>query len=382
MPSAPSPADWDLQPSVTYLNHGSFGPSPRVVNEERMRLAAELEANPMEFFVRRQEPLLVEATRSLAGFVGCDEHHLVIVDNATVGMNIVAANYPLAAGDEVLLTNHEYGAVHRTWERACRRAGANLAVVEIPFPSRDNQAIADTITAAFTPRTRMLVVSHISSGTATIFPAAEICAEARRRGIATCIDGPHAIAQIPLDIAALDCDYYTASCHKWLCGPFGTGFLYARSPEDPPLEPLVQSWGRLAPAKPEAWQQEFWWSGTRDLSAYLALPTAIEFMRNAGLKDFREASHELAMYARERICQAIGRRPFLSERDDWFGSMVPLPLTDCDPDQLRTDLHEQHNIEVHAYRWQDRPIIRVSCHWYNDQSQIDLLGEALEKLID
>jgi len=381
MSTAPGSDDWDLQPDITYLNHGSFGPSPRVVNNERTRLAAELEANPMAFFVRRQESKLVEAARDLAKFVGCDEEHLVVVDNATVGMNVVAASFPLAIGDEVLLTNHEYGAAIRTWERACRRAGASLTTVDIPFPPEEDAAIVDRILKACTPRTRLIVVSHISSATATIFPVAELCAEARRCDIRTCIDGPHAIAQIPLDISTLDCDYYTASCHKWLCGPFGTGFLYVRTPRDPRIEPLVQSWGRLLPAEPEDWRQEFWWSGTRDLSAYLALPTAIEFMDSAGLDEFRKQSHELAIYARDRVCQATGQPPFLPDRDDWFGSMVPMPLPACDTYALQRELAEQFKIETPMYVWNDQPIIRVSCHWYNDRQQIDRLAEALVNLL-
>ena len=135
------------------------------------------------------------------------------------------------------------------------------------------------------------------------------------------------------------------------------------------------------PAVPENWREEFWWSGTRDLSAYLAVPSAIEFMQTAGLDAFREQTHALALYARQRICRATGVPPFLPDRDDWFGSMVAMPLPDCDTDRLRTELSQQHKIEVHTYRWQDQPIVRVSCHWYNDRGQIDYLAEALEKLL-
>ncbi|MCG8586567.1 MAG: aminotransferase class V-fold PLP-dependent enzyme [Pirellulales bacterium] len=372
---------WDIPSGLTYLNHGSYGLSPRVVQEHRARLSAELGQNPMAFFGRRQETLLQKATSVLAEFIGCREENLVMLDNATTGMNVVATNIPLSAGDEVLITNHAYGAVVRTWQRACQGADAMLVTASVPFPPESDDQVIESIASSITSRTRILVVSHVSSMTATILPVAGICAEAERRGIATCIDGPHAPAHVPLDVSSIGCDYYVASCHKWLCAPLGTGFLYAREPAEPPLEPLVMSWGRVQPAVPEIWREEFWWSGTRDLAAYLTVPTAIEFMRSHGLADFRKLTHDLAMYACERVSRVTQCEPFLPERDDWFGSMMPLPLPDCDTATLMHTLAATHSIEVPAYRWEGRPILRVSCHLYNDREQIDRLANAMSELL-
>jgi isopenicillin-N epimerase len=374
-------SEWQIKPGLTYLNHGSFGLSPQVVNDRRDQLSAQLRANPMEFFVRQQESLLQQATGKLAEFVGCDQENLVILDNATAGMNVVASSFPLSAGDQVVVTNHAYGAVVRIWQRACDRAGAELVTVDIPFPPESDEVVIERIREACTPRTRLLVISHISSMTATILPVANICDQARQRGIATCIDGPHAVAQIPLAIAKLECDYYTASCHKWLCGPLGTGLLYTRTPDDPRLEPLIKSWGRLLPTMPETWREEFWWTGTRDIAAYLALPTAIELMQSAGLNEFRRTTHALALFASEKITQVTGLDPFLPDRDDWFGSMIPLPLPDCDPAWLMKELATRFKIEVPTYCWQDQPMIRVSCHLYNHAEQIEYLASSLAELL-
>src|SRR4051794_30336183 len=236
-------AEWSLRPGTIYLNHGSFGPPPRSVREARQHWQNAMDSQPMDFFVRQLEPALVAARERLARFVGSPASDLIFVENATVGMNIVADSFPLVAGDQVLLTDHEYGAVHRIWQRACDRAGAMKRTVELPLPFRSAAETTDALFAAATDRTRLIVVSHISSPTAVILPVAEICRRARQRGIAVVIDGPHAIAQTPLNIAELGCDFYTASCHKWLSAPFGSGFLYVAPQHQSRIRPPVLSWG-------------------------------------------------------------------------------------------------------------------------------------------
>src|SRR6478752_3368216 len=222
----PLKSEWNLRPGTTYLNHCSFGPPPRTVRESRQKWQDAIDSQPMDFFVRQLEPAWRAARDRLAAFVGGSSTDLIFAENATVGMNIVADSFPLAAGDEVLLTDHEYGAVRRMWERACEKVGAAVRIVDLPLPFRTAEETTGAIFAAATPRTRLLVVSHITSPTAVILPVAEICQRARTHNIAVAIDGPHAIAQVPLNIADLDCDFYAASCHKWLCGPFGSGFLH------------------------------------------------------------------------------------------------------------------------------------------------------------
>jgi len=208
--------DWEFPDGVSYLNHGSFGPSPRTVREAKQGWDDALETQPMDFFIRRMEPELDVAVQRLGAFVGADPRDVLFLDNATWAMNVVAHSVELAAGDEVLLTDHEYGAVRRLWQAVCDRVGARVVTARLPDPMDSVDGVVDSVFAAVTPRTRMLVVSHVTSPTALILPVARICARAQSSGVPVCIDGPHAVAMLPLKLAELGCDYYTASCHKWL----------------------------------------------------------------------------------------------------------------------------------------------------------------------
>jgi isopenicillin-N epimerase len=262
---------WQLRADTTYLNHGSFGPPPDPVRAARRRWIDQLDEQPMDFFVRKLMPALRSARADLAAFVGSRPENLVFVENATSGMNVIADSFPLRPQDEVLLTDHEYGAVMRVWERACRRVGAAPPrVAHLPMPVESPQQIVDKIFETTNERTRLIVVSHITSATAIILPVGEICRRARELGIEVCVDGPHAPVQVPLDIESLKCDYYTASCHKWLCAPFGSGFLYVAPNKHHQMQPQQLSWGTVPPEVPARWDDEFFWRGTRDPSAFLS----------------------------------------------------------------------------------------------------------------
>ncbi len=382
-------AEWSLRPGTTYLNHGSFGPPPRPVRETRQQWQDAIDSQPMDFFVRQLEPAWRAARDRLAAFVGANSSDLIFAENATVGMNIVADSFPLAAGDEVLLTDHEYGAVRRMWERACEKVGAIVRIVELPLPFRTAQETTEAILAAATNRTCLIVISHITSPTAVILPVAEICHQARKRSIAVAIDGPHAIAQVPLDITELDCDFYAASCHKWLCGPFGSGFLHVATRQQQNIRPPVLSWGRLPPAKIDSWSDEFVWSGTRNPVAYLAIPAAIEFLENIGLDAFRARTHWLAQYSRRKLSDAFQLDPIVPDDAAWFGSMahVPLSLTTTNEtcavaNPLQHTIWQKLGIEVPIVDFRGYRYIRVSCHLYNDMEQIDRLVTGLKHLLN
>ncbi|MBS0209006.1 MAG: aminotransferase class V-fold PLP-dependent enzyme [Planctomycetes bacterium] len=373
---------WSLAPGVTYLNHGSFGPAPRPVIEARQNWFRELERNPVDFYVRRLAGLLADVRERLGRFVGCSGNDLILVDNATWGMNLVAASVPLAAGDEVLLTNHEYGAVERIWERRCREVGVTLVIQPLPNPLGDVDRLVSQLFAAASPRTRLLVVSHITSPTAVILPIEAICREARRRGIAVCVDGPHALLQAPVNIAALDCDYYLASCHKWLCAPLGTGMMYVHPRVHAQIRPVILSWGRQFPGNAEpGLNDEFTWLGTRDPSGFLTIPAAIEFMEAAGVERFREHSHALAQQARRLLRPVTGIEPLVPDDSAWYGSMVAMPLPDGDGRRLQRALWERYQIEVPITRWRGGRLIRPSCHFYTKGEQLELLASSLAVLL-
>jgi isopenicillin-N epimerase len=379
---------WTLAPGTIYLNHGSFGPPPKGVREARQRWQNAMDRQPMDFFVRQLEPAWRSARNQLAAFVGAPASDLIFVENATVGMNVVADSFPLAAGDEVLLTDHEYGAVKRIWQRACEKAHAGTRIVELPLPFRSAAETVDALFTAATDRTRLIVVSQITSPTAVILPVAEICRRARGRGIAVAIDGPHAVAQIPLAIEQLGCDFYAASCHKWLSAPFGSGFLYVAPQHQARIRPPVLSWGRLPPASAASWSDEFVWSGTRNPAAYLAVPTAIDFLKQIGLEAFRTRTRELAQYARRQVCELTQLEPIVPDDPAWYGSMAHVPLSATTTNEtcavanpLQHTIWQRYGIEVPIVDFRGRRYIRVSCHLYNDKSQIDRLVVALKELL-
>ena len=381
--------EWSISDDVTYLNHGSFGPSPKVVQRARQEWTDRLEREPMDFFVRQMEESLDRTCRCVGKFVGADAEDLILVDNATTGMNIVAANVELQPDNEVLATDHEYGAVLRIWRRACKRARAKVVVRKLPDQLVCDDEIVDAFMAGVTENTRLIVVSHVTSPTAVILPVEKICRRARERRIPVCIDGPHAVAMLPLDLNSIACDFYTASCHKWLSAPFGTGFLYVRRGLQQNLRPCVTSWGGSFSDRPATWKDEFIWTGTHDPAGYLSIPTAIEFLESYGFSDFRIRTHSLAQYARQQITKLTGLEPHVDDSPDWYGSMISLPLPPSksasprqgQPDPLQNALWQRAKIEVPVISWQRHRFVRVSCHLYNRRADIDLLVDALRELI-
>lgn len=372
---------WELDERFINLNHGSFGPPSDVVRKTRDHWMSAMDRQPMEFFVRQVEPALRHAREKLADFIGADTSDLVPVDNATYGMNVVASSFCLEPGDRVIVNNHEYGAVRRIWERACESQRAFLDVVELPARFGSQNEIVDPIMDAVQDSTRLIVASHITSPTAIVFPIEELCARARERGVSICVDGPHAVAQLPLDLNSLGCDFYTASCHKWLAAAFGSGFLYAAPKWHDEIRPPILSWGRLLPNTPETWDEEFLWRGTANMSSFLTIPAAIAFLQEVGLESYRDRTHWLASYARERLERICGAAPVTPENPDWYGSMALIELPDRDWSKLQQILVSEHRIEVPVIAFADKWFLRVSCHLHTMTTHIDRLCEVLHKMV-
>jgi isopenicillin-N epimerase len=247
----------------------------------------------------------------------------------------------------------------------------------LPARIESVEQVVASIFSAATQRTRLLIVSHVTSPTAIVLPVREICAEARRRGIAVCIDGPHAPAQVPLALDELACDFYTASLHKWLSAPLGAGFLYVAPAWQPQIQTPQLSWGRIAPREPAQWWDEFVWPGTRDPSAYLASTAAVDFLQQVGLPTFRARTHYLAATARRQITGLTGLDSGLPDSPQWYGSMVTVPLPPGDRGALQQALWEDHRIEVPIIEHDSGRWIRVSCHLYTGVDQLDHLLASL-----
>ena len=371
---------WQLRPDTIYLNHGSFTIPPNVVRYERRQWIDRLDEQPMDFYLRQLEPALDDARTRTASFVGTTRENLVFVDNATYGMNVVARSFRLTEGDEVLLCDHEYGSVIRTWQRACGEVGAKVVLVTMPAQFESQEQIIDALLAEATDKTKLLVVSHITSATALILPIKKICAAFRSREIAVCVDGPHAPAQVELSIDDLDCDFYTASCHKWLCASLGSGFLYVNPRQQSTIEPPIKSWGRLLPAIPQTWDEEFTWIGSRDPSSFLSVPKAIDFMESIGMDSFRERAYWLAQYAENGLRDLFKTTPIGNREQGWYGTMAHVPMPSGDWSSLQKQLWDEVGIEVMVINFNEQWYVRVSTHLYNNTTQIDTLLKALARL--
>ena len=344
-----------LDPGITFLNHGSFGACPAEVFEEYRRFQLELERQPVGFLGRRFDGLLGEARAALAAYVGARPDDLVFVPNATAGLNAVIRSLSLEPEDEVLTTAHEYGGLVKTWEFL----GATLVRVE-----------PEELAAAIGPRTRAVFLSHISSPTALVLPVEEVCAAARTAGVLAIVDGAHAPGHVPLDLESLGADVYAGNCHKWLCAPKGSAFLWARPEHHAWIDPLVVSWG-WSPEAPFA--AKHGWQGTRDPAAFLTVPKAIEAH---GRLDW-EGARALAVRAREWLA-AAGYAPVPGVAAP---CMFAVELPECDADAVQRRLWDEHRIEVVVSGWEGGALLRVSIAPYNTEAEVERLLEALRLVL-
>jgi isopenicillin-N epimerase len=382
---------WPLDRSVMFLNHGSYGACPAEVLRYQDALRAEMEAEPVRFLGRELDDRLDAARARLGAFVGADPDDLAFVSNATGGVNAVLRSLRLAAGDELLTTDHAYQACRNTLDFVAERSGARVVTVTLPFPVTDPQAIVDTVLAGVTPRTRLALLDHITSPTALILPLERIVAALAARGIDSVVDGAHAPVMVPLDLRALGAAYYSGNCHKWLCTPKGSAFLWVRRDRQADVHPLTISHGAKGErAGRSRFRLEFDWTGTQDPTAWLTVPMAIDYLAGlvpGGWPALMARNRALALEARRLLCAAVGTEPPCPE--EMIGSIASVILPDNrtvetgwrvrDPIQGR--LFEAWGIEVPIMRWPAPPkrMVRVSAQLYNHLPQYVRLAEALRK---
>ena len=372
-----------LDHSVTFLNHGSFGATPKPVFKEYQRWQRELEKQPVEFLGRRITGLLMEARAALGDYFDTHAANLVFTQNVTISLNIVARSLVLGPGDEVLTTDHEYGAMDRTWRFLSKERGFRYINRHIELPILSKEKFIQDLWGGVTPRTRVIFLSHITSPTAIIFPVKEVVQRAREAGILTVIDGAHVPGQLALQLDSLGADFYGGNLHKWLCAPKGAGFLYARPEVQHLLKPLVVSWGYESefPSGSDFIDHYEWW-GTRDMAAFLSVPKAIEFQRENHWDEVRESCHQLVTYAQNRICELNGLAPLHPQTDNWFCQMASAPLpVQTDVVWLKKQLYEEYRIEVPVHEWNRNKLIRVSVQGYNTRRDVEKLIRALSELL-
>lgn len=373
-----------LDPHVVFLNHGSYGATPKPVFEAYQNWQRRLETQPVLFLGREFYRFIKESREALGEYLNTSADDLVYIPNATHGVNIVARSLNLQPEEEILTTDHEYGACDYTWEFICGRTGVKYIHQHIPLPVTTEEEIVEQFWQEVTPRTRVIYLSHITSSTALRLPVEKICARARGAGILTIIDAAHAPGQIPFDLQALGADVVFGNCHKWMMAPKGSAFLYVRREVQDQIDPFVVSWG-YKPTPDIATGSRFidilQWTGTRDPTAALAVPEAIKFMERHYWEEVRLACHRLLRQAVERINELTGLPPLYPLDSDFYSQMAIASLPRCDLAVLKSRLYDEFRIEVPLTEWQDQQFIRVSIQGYNTQDDVDALLKAIKVLL-
>ncbi len=385
---------WSLDPTITFLNHGSFGACPRVVLQAQQTVRDRMERDPMRFFKRDLEPLLDEALHALSQFLGARQECLAFVPNTTTGINAVLRSLRFEAGDELLTTNHAYNACRNALTFVAQRADARVTVAPVPFPRASAEQVMEAVHNAITPRTRLVLLDHITSSTGLIFPIERLIRELNGRGIMILVDGAHAPGMVHVDLEALGATYYVGNCHKWLCAPKGSAFLYVAPQQQSLIHPVAISHGANSLRTDRSrFRLEFDWTGTADPSAYLAVPVAIRFLGSllpGGWPAVRARTRSLALEARHLLCHALGLE--VPCPDDMIGSLAAVPLPDSADDSagrpwtsdpLQEALYTGFRVAVPVSAWPAPPkrLIRISAHLYNNPSHYALLARALKELL-
>ncbi len=368
---------WGLDPGITFLNHGSFGATPTEVLEAQSRYRARIEGRPIEMLGRRVAELLEPARVAVAELIGAPPESVGFVTNATEAINGILNSLRFEAGDELLTTNHVYGAVRQAMRFSARRWGAKVVEAAVDVPVESPRAVVEAIERSVTPRTKLAVIDHVTSPTALVFPIGEIVRRLQSRGVVVLVDGAHGPGMREVDVEAIGAEYYTANLHKWICAPKGCGFIWAREDVRNEVHPAVIS-HRLG----DGFEAEFGWQGTRDITAWMCAADAIAFWKRMGFERMMEHNHRLATWAHAMLCDAWGSRP-ISPRD---GSMLGSMATVEAPAHLRRfekwelaqkHLYEQHRIEVPFVDWAGSWWIRVSAQVYNRAEEYERLAEAV-----
>ena len=383
--------DWPLDPHITFLNHGSFGSSPKAVLEEQLRLRTELEAQPIEFLVRQLEGRLDEAKAHLATFLKAHPSNLSFIPNATHGVNTVLRSLRFQPGDELLTTNHAYNACTNALRFVAEQFQAVVRVAQIPTPLDDPMEVCEHLQRAVTPKTRLLLIDHVTSPTALIFPIQEIVTQMKRQGILCLVDGAHAPGMVPLHLSELGADFYTGNCHKWLCAPKGAAFLHVSPDHSEHIRPLSISHGANASRTDRSrHEMEFDWTGTADPTAYLCVPTAIEWMAAqmpGGWPAIMKRNRDLAQWASSFVESALGWKPLAPA--SMIGSMASMRMPDskesCPPstplysDPFQDQLWQAHQMEIPIIPWPHHPnrLVRLSAQLYNEPAHYHRLCEVM-----
>lgn len=373
---------FQIDNSITFLNHGSFGSCPKPIFEEFIRFQKELETDPVNFIQVKQPQYLKTAKKALAQFIHCSENDFFFIPNPTIAINTVMRSLNLQPGDEILATNHEYGAMDRTWNFYCKKSGAKYIRQEITLPVQSKEQLLEEFWKGYTSKTKVVFLNHFSSATALIFPVKEICDKAQELGLITIVDGAHVPGHIDLNISELNPDYYTGTLHKWMLAPKGSSFLYVKEEFQNDLDPLVVSWGyeSLAPSDSQFLDYHEY-QGTNDIAQYLCTPAVIKFLEENNWVEVSKKSKQIVFQNYQRFCSLLGTQPICPITDEFLGQMASVPVKTDKPAELKAILYDKYKIQIPVMPLNENIYIRYSINGYNSQEDLDKLYKALEEII-
>ncbi|HLK27372.1 MAG TPA: aminotransferase class V-fold PLP-dependent enzyme [Puia sp.] len=370
-----------LNPEVVFFNHGSYGACPKPILEDYQEWQRKLEFEPVQFITKKREEALLVSKKIFATYLGCDHEDFFFIQNPTTAVNQIVKSLNLKAGDEVLTTDHEYGAMDKTFSFYSKKKGFYYRRQHISLPLLSKQQFIEDFWNGYNEKTRVIFISHCTSTTALVFPVKEICERAKELGLVTIVDGAHIPGHLPLNLQNIQADFYTGTLHKWLLSPKGCTFLYVNKNFQNQLEPLIISWGYEA-AKPTKTKflEENEIQGTRDISAYLTAPAIMKFFDENNMPARQTACRQVILEQYPVFCDLIGTKPLCKLSDEFLGQMCSIPISTCDPLQLKEKIYKEHKIEIPIMQRGNDIYLRISYQVYNSMDDLECLKEAIKKL--
>lgn len=370
-----------LNPTITFLNHGSFGACPKSVFEDYQNWQLELEKEPIRFITDTGVKALEISKKALANYINCDPQDLVYTTNPSYALNTVIRSLELKEGDEILTSDQEYGAMDRTWKYYCQKSGAEYIQQKIPLPLLSKEDFIASFWKGLTNKTKIVFLSQITSPTALIFPVQEICDRARELGLITIIDGAHVPGHIPLNIKKLNPDVYTGACHKWLLAPKGSSFLFVKKKLQEKIDPLIISWGYESDHPSGSIFQDYHqFQGTRDFSAFLTTPACLSFFEKHNWQEKTAKSHQELLHYYPIVAKTLNSATICALSNDFLGQICSIPIQTNNPLKLKEHLYFKENIEIPIIVFGNDIYLRISFQAYNGSQEIERLIEALNKI--
>lgn len=369
-----------LRDDITYLNFGSFGACTRPVFEKYQQFQLELEQEPVDFITSKGLQYLEQSRAALGRYLNCSKDDLVFMTNPSYAVNTIAKSLGLKEGDEILSTDLEYGACDKTWEFVCKKAGARYVRQPVTLPLESKEKFVEDFFKGLSAKTKLVFISHITSTTGLRLPVEEICAKAKEKGLVTFIDGAHAPAQVELDLQNSLFDIYTGACHKWMMTPKGSSFLYVKK-ELQPVDPLVVSWGynALFPSSSQ-FLDHHQMNGTRDYSAFLTIPAAIEFMEQHNWWQVAADCRQLVYDNAPVLCDLLGTKPLAPLQEDFILQLFSATIKTKEPEKLHDLLLSKYRIQIPVMRHGDTVFLRYSINGFNEQADMDILFDAIKDI--